>query len=254
MIRTSWHDRLFTISLDRPDKRNALNREMVERLREAFREAERPDVKTILLRAEGPSFSAGADLDALKRLRGAADQENQEDSNALASLFLDMVRHPKPIVARIHGDAIAGGCGLATACDIRLASASARFGYTEAKIGFVPAMVAMPLLRAVGETQARRLLMGADLIDAWEARGIGLVSEAVDADRLDERVTWWTDRLTHHVSGNAVARTKALLADLPHLPISTQFEAAARANAEARRDPDCLAGVDRFLDKETPRW
>jgi methylglutaconyl-CoA hydratase len=254
MIRTSWHDRLLTITLDRPDKRNALNREMVERLREAFREAERPDVKTILLRAEGPAFSAGADLDALKRLRGATDQENQEDSNALASLFLAMVRHPKPIVARIHGDAIAGGCGLATACDIRVASASARFGYTEARIGFVPAMVAMPLLRAVGETQARRLLMGADLIDAWEARGIGLVSEAVDADRLDERVAWWTDRLTHDVSGSAVARTKALLSDLPHLPISTQFEAAAHANALARRDPDCVAGVDRFLDKETPRW
>jgi methylglutaconyl-CoA hydratase len=254
MIRTSWHDRLLTITLDRPDKRNALNREMVDALQEAFREADRPEVRTILLRAEGPVFSAGADLDALKRLRQAAHHENLDDSTALATLLETMVRHPKPIVGRIHGDAIAGGCGLATACDIRIASMSARFGYTEARIGFVPAMVAMPLLRAVGETQARRLLLGADLLSAEAAQGIGLVSEAVDADRLDERVAWWTDRFTHHVSGNAVARTKALLAELPHLSIAEQYAAAARANAEARLDPDCIAGVDRFLAKETPRW
>lgn len=254
MIRTSWHDRLLTITLDRPDKRNALNREMVDALRNAFREADRPDVKTILLQAEGPVFSAGADLDAMKRLRLVTHEENLNDSKALAALFLCMVRHPKPIVGRIHGDAIAGGCGLATACDIRIASASARFGYTETRIGFLPAMVAMPLLRAVGETQARRLLLGADLIGAEEAHRIGLVTEAVEAAMLDERVAWWTNRLTRDVSGNAVTRTKALLADLPHLAIPDQYAAAAEANAEARRDPDCITGVDSFLAKETPRW
>ena len=254
MIRTSWHDRLLTITLDRPDKRNALNREMVDALRNAFREADRPDVKTILLQAEGPVFSAGADLDALKRLRLVTHEENLDDSMALAALFLAMFRHPKPIIARIHGDAIAGGCGLATACDIRIASASARFGYTETRIGFVPAMVAMPLIRAVGETQARRLLLGADLISAEDAHRIGLVTEAVDAENLDERVAWWTDRLTHDVSGNAVARTKSLLAELPHQSVQAQFATAAEANAAARRDPDCIAGVDRFLAKETPRW
>lgn len=254
MIRTSWHDRLLTITLDRPDKRNALNREMVDALLGAFQEADRPDVKAILLQAEGAVFSAGADLDALKRLRLASHEENLNDSTALAALFLAMVRHPKPIIARIQGDAIAGGCGLATACDIRIASASARFGYTETRIGFVPAMVAMPVLRAVGETQTRRLMLGAELIGAEEAYRIGLVTEAVDAENLDERVAWWSDRLTHAVSGNAVARTKTLLANLPHLAIDDQFAAAAEANAEARRDPDCIAGVDSFLAKETPRW
>lgn len=254
MIRTSWHERLLTLTLDRPEKRNALNREMVEALRSAFDEADRADVKAILLQAEGPVFSAGADLDALKRLRGATHEENLDDSNALASLFRTMIRHPKPIVARIHGDAIAGGCGLATACDIRIAATTARFGYTETRIGFVPAMVAMPVLRAVGETQARRLLLGAELVNASEARRIGLVTDAVEPGRLDEQVAWWTRRLIHDVSGNAVARTKSLLADLPHLPVSDQFAKAAEANADARRDPECVIGVDRFLAKETPRW
>lgn len=254
MIRTSCLDRLFTITLDRPEKRNALNRSLVDSLSAAFDEADRPDVKVILLQAEGPVFSAGADLDALRALRAATHQQNQDDSDALAGLFRRMTTHPKAVIGRIHGDAIAGGCGLATACDISIACSEARFGYTETRIGFVPAMVSMILLRKAGETVARRLLLGAELVSGPEAARLGLVTESVGPEELDSRVAWWVNRLTHEVSGNAIARTKRLLAELPALPPLDQLRAAAIANADARRDPDCIYGVDRFLNKETPRW
>lgn len=247
-------DRILTLTLNRPDKRNALNSELAQRLLSALKEAEDADVKVIVLRAEGTVFSAGADLDALSKLQSASFEENLADSSLLANLFQAVIRHPKPIISFIQGDAIAGGCGLATAADISIASDTARFGYTETAIGFVPAIVSAILLRKVGETQARRLLLGAQRISAQEAHAIGLVTEVVPAAELESRGRWWANRFVNELSGSAVARTKGLFADQAGLSLSQQFELAAKTNALARGDADCREGVRRFLSNETQRW
>lgn len=247
-------DRVLTLTLNRPDKRNALNSELASSLLSALKKAERADLKVIVLRAEGTVFSAGADLDALSKLQSASYDENLADSTLLANLFEAVIRHPKPIISLIQGDAIAGGCGLATAVDISIASETARFAYTETAIGFVPAIVSAILLRKLGETQSRRLLLGAERISAQEAQSIGLVTEVVPAGELESRGRWWADRFVNDLSGSAIARTKGLLADQVGLSLSQQFELAAKTNAQARGDEDCREGVRRFLGNETQRW
>lgn len=254
MLNLHTHDRIFTIVLARPEKRNALNRAMVDALVDAFDQAARSDAKVIMLRAEGKAFSAGADLDALQSLQTASIEENRADSAATSAIFDVMLRHPKPIVSLIQGDAIAGGCGLATTADISIAADTARFGYTETTIGFVPAIVSGILQRKVGDTQARRLLLGAERISAKEAQRIGLVTEAVPADELDSRGLWWAQRFVNDLSGSALSRTKGLLAAQIGLSLDEQMALAIEMNAQARNDSDCREGVRRFLGNETQRW
>ncbi len=254
MLNLHSHDRIFTITLARPEKRNALNRAMADALVDAFDQAARSDAKVIVLRAEGKAFSAGADLEALQALQHASLDDNRADSAATAAIFEAMLRHPKPIVSMIQGDAIAGGCGLATTADISIAAATARFGYTETAIGFVPAIVSGILQRNVGDTQARRLLLGAERITAQEAQRIGLVTEVVPADELESRGLWWAQRFVNDLSGSALARTKSLLAAQTGLPLDRQMALAIESNAQARGDADCREGVRRFLGNETQRW
>jgi methylglutaconyl-CoA hydratase len=257
MIDVQIDNAVCYIRLNRPDKRNALNREMVELLQKAFvKKSNDNNVKVIVLSGEGDVFSAGADLEALKNLQTATFSENKQDSATLASLFETMYRCPKPIIGAINGHAIAGGCGLVSLCDITVAKVDAKFGYTETAIGFVPALVARFLIKKVGETHARRLLLSAEIIGAEEAARIGLITEVTAAsdDAFAQRLHYWIDRFTTKVSPQAVAQTKELLRTTSDLGWSDALHHAVEINAKARESDDCKRGISAFLNKEKIIW
>jgi methylglutaconyl-CoA hydratase len=241
--------------LNRPEKRNALNGELIAALREALEGTMRDSaVRVIVLGARGPAFSAGADLAELRRMQQASTLENWSDSRALMELFHLLYTLPRITIARVHGPAVAGGCGLVSLCDFVLASPRARFGYPEVRIGFVPALVSVFLLRRIGEIQARRLLLGGELISAEEAHRIGLVTELVPEEELEERTRGLAQELARKSSLSAVALTKRLLADLPAQGLESALQYAALVNAFARSTPDCQAGIEAFLRGEPPPW
>lgn len=248
-------NRVGVITLNRPEKRNALNPDMVKELKRAFVSFfEDDEVKVIKLRGEGEAFCAGADLAVIRQLKEASYEENLADSQELAGLFSVIHHGAKPVVAAVHGHAIAGGCGLATICDIVLASDAAKLGYTETRIGFVPAIVAQFLLRKVGETHARRLLLAGSLISASEAARIGLVTECVPVDDFNERVDALLQTLLHKTSGEALQRTKTLLNQVSELSFEQALIHAAQTNAAARGTQDCQRGIQAFLDKQKISW
>lgn len=248
-------DRAAWITLQRPEKRNALDHAVVSGLKEALARAASEDaVRVVVLTGAGSAFSAGADLAALEALQQAGPRENAADSRHLAGLFRDIALHPKPIVARVNGHAIAGGCGLAAVCDFALAASNARFGFTEVRIGFVPAIVAVFVLRKLGEATARDLLLRGGLIDAGRAAEIGLITKAVAPERLDDEVTSLVTELSEETSASAVALTKRLLARLPGLGLEEALDLAVETNTFARGTSDCRAGVSAFLRKEPPPW
>lgn len=255
MIISEVIDRVGVISLNRPEKRNALNPEMVAGLKKAFRAFFEDDaVKLIKLRGEGEAFCAGADLAVIRQLKEASYEENLADSKELAELFSIIHHGTKPVVAAVHGHAIAGGCGLTTICDIVIASDLAKLGYTETRIGFVPAIVAQFLLRKVGETHARYLLFSGSLISAEEAARIGLINESVPAEAFNERVDEIIKTLLHKTSGEALGRTKTLLNNVAELSFNDALDYAAEVNADARGTKDCQRGIQAFLDKEKLSW
>jgi methylglutaconyl-CoA hydratase len=186
-IKYQTDQRICTITLSRPDKHNALDDLMITELTSAFQTAQRDaDVKVILLRGEGESFCAGADLAYMQRITKYDFNQNQEDSNNLMRLFLQIYTQRKPVIAVVQGNAIAGGCGLATVCDIVVASKeTARFGYTEVKIGFIPAIVLFFLVRRVGEGRARELTLRGNIISAEEAFRMGLVNYVVPETEIE---------------------------------------------------------------------
>ncbi len=248
-------DRKAYITLNRPDKRNALNPELTESLKEAFSQAgSDSSVKVIILQARGKVFCAGADLAYLQQLQGNSFEENLEDSRSLKELFYQIYQHPKPVIARVHGHAIAGGCGLATVCDFVIAAEGSRFGYTEVKIGFVPALVTVFLVRKMGETHARRLLLSGELITADEAGRIGLINECVGAEDLDERVESLAESLITGNSGQSMSLVKEMLARVPSMEVGRALEYASEINAKARETEDCKKGISSFLNKETLTW
>lgn len=247
--------RLATITLNRPDKRNALNAAMVSALRAALEEAATdPAVRVVVLTGAGAVFSAGADLAALEALQTATAEENLADSEHLAGLFRQLYLHPKPVVARINGHAIAGGCGLAAVCDFSVAAETARLGFTEVRIGFIPAIVAVFVLRKLGEAAARDLLLRGRLIGAAEAVATGLITQAVPAEALDETVALLAGELARETSASAVWLTKKLLAQVPGMGLDEALTFAAQLNALARSTDDCKAGIAAFLGKTDPPW
>jgi methylglutaconyl-CoA hydratase len=243
------------ITLNRPDKRNALNGALVKALQEAFdRAAGLDEVRVVVLEADGKVFSAGADLAALERMQHADARENAADSTRLARLFETIYRHPKPVVARVHGHAIAGGCGLAAVCDFSLVAPDARLGFTEVRIGFVPAIVMVFVLRKLGEAAARDLMLSGRLVTAEEAAAMGLVTRVVDADRLDAEVAALVEMLATETSGAAITLTKEMLAAVPGMELSDALDYAAEMNAQARGTADCRAGIAAFLSRTDPPW
>lgn len=253
LLRINEGFRYVELVLDRPDKRNALNSELVTELTEAFDTFGSDDnIRLIRLTGNGQVFSAGADLESLRNLQSATKQQNLDDSALLSKLFKGMYECNKPILGCINGHAIAGGCGLASLCDITVAVPQAKFGYTETRIGFVPAMVSKFLIHKIGETQARRLLLGGELIDAVTARDIGLITEV--ADHYNDRIDYWTDVFTHQVSPVAIMMTKKLLRTVPQLSWEDSLSHAIIVNADARMTDDCKKGIAAFLNKEQIRF
>ena len=255
MLQSHSSGSVLTLTLDRPEVRNALSGELVEQLTGALEAAGRDDaVRVVVLTGTGRAFSAGADLAALQGLQTASAEANLADSELLARLFEALYTLPKPVVAKVQGHAIAGGCGLAAVCDFSLVADDVKLGFTETRIGFVPALVAVFVVRKLGEAAARDLLLRGHLIDAAEAARIGLVTRAVPAGDLDVAVDALCHDLATQTSASAVALTKRLLADVPSMGLAEGLSYAARLNAFARSTDDCKAGVAAFLGKTDPPW
>lgn len=247
--------RVALITLNRPEKRNALNAAMVRALASAFREAEKDDAaRVILLRAAGTVFSAGADLEYLRQLQQNSEEENLADSLQLKDLFLQIHTCPKAVVAQVQGHAIAGGCGLATVCDVVFCSSGALFGYTETKIGFVPALVAPFAILRMGAGKARELLLSGELASAGKAREYGLVNFVEEPEKLEAAARDFAARLAESTSPASVALTKELLSRLPGMNLEEALVLAARTNVRARSSEDFKKGIGAFLDKTTPEW
>ncbi len=239
------------IWLNRPEKRNALDRVLVEELRDAVEAfGNNNTVRVIVIAGRGPAFCAGADLEYLRSMAEFSVIENMEDSAALAATLKAIYASAKPTIARVHGPAIAGGCGLATVCDIVIASTEASFGYTEVRIGFIPAIVMAFLARKTAQTRVRELLLSGRVVDAREAYERGLVGTLVDggAEALDAAVNAAAEAIAK-ASPSAVALTKNMLTSLDGMPLDSALDYAARMNALARMTPDCRAGIERFLTK-----
>jgi methylglutaconyl-CoA hydratase len=242
-------DGIARIVLNRPEKRNALDGALVEKIGTELANAEAdPAIRVVLLAGEGPDFCSGADLAELRAMASNGPAENIAAARALGDLFLAMRRHRCPVIAAVRGRALAGGCGLATACDLVLAAESAQFGYPEVNIGFVPAMVMALLRRQVSEKRAFELLTLGGVIGAGEAMSLGLVNAVFADDSFDAGVNAWVDRLARKPPG-AVAMTKSLLYQGDGLSFEAAITSGVYANALARTTDECKEGVRRFLEK-----
>lgn len=238
------------ITLNRPEKRNALSNEVIAGIIEALREADGDErTRAIVISGSGKDFCSGADLSALKKISQSSVAENMEDARSLMDLFLLIRKVRVPVVAAVRGRALAGGCGLASACDIVLASNSARFGYPEVNIGFVPAMVTAILRRNVSEKHAFELITHGSEIGAEEARHIGLVNHVFSDESFEADVAAYL-RGFELVSKSAVALTKGLLYQTDGMTFSDAMETGVDVNVIARMTEDCQKGIARFLKKE----
>ena len=252
-LQLAYDGSVATITLNRPDKRNAISYELIQDLLAAFGEAAESSALVMILTGAGKAFCSGMDLENLKALIGRSPEQSLEDSKIMARLFRTLYDFPKPTIAAVNGAAVAGGTGLATLCDFTLAVPEAKFGYTEVRIGFVPAIVSTFLLRQVGEKVARDLLLTGRLFDAGEAHRIGLVSEIVPADDLMKRARELAAQLMEN-SPASLLYTKRLLSSAARAEMDTQVDAAVRENAAIRATADFREGISSFLEKRKPKW
>ena len=252
LVLTEVADHVATLTLNRPDKRNALSAALVAELGDALaRAGADPSVHVVALRGAGPDFCAGADLEELERTSRLSEAENLADARRLGALFAALRAHPRPVVAVVTGRALAGGAGLATACDLVLAHEHAELGWPEVHLGFVPALVMTILRRKVPEAVAFDLVARGERIGAREAERIGLARVVADSG-FEESVARYLGELAARPP-SAVALTKALLYELGELGFEEGLERAARVNVEARMSDACRDGVRRFLERARPR-
>lgn len=243
-------DGVAAITLNRPEKRNALDDVTIQDLKDALaRAAGDVLVRVVVVRSSGEDFCAGADLSALQKIAESSVLENRDDARSMMELFVAMRRLPKPIVAAVRGRALAGGCGLATACDLVVAAQSAQFGYPEVKLGFVPAMVMAMLRRCVSEKIAFELIARGESISAERAAAVGLVNLVVDDDGFDASVAKYVEGLSK-ASASAIALSKYLLYQIDGMTFDAAISAGADLNAVARLTDDCKRGIARFLKKD----
>ena len=242
-----------TITLNRPDKRNAISSQMIEELLLALEKFESGAARVAILTGSGKAFCAGMDLEALRALAGQSFDQNLADSRLFADLLYRIHSLSKPVIAAVNGPAIAGGCGMATVADFTLAVPEAKFGYTEVKIGFIPAVVSVFLRRQVGDKIARDLLLSGRIIDAAEACRFGLVTEIVPADKLAARALEFAGILLS-ASPTSISRTKRLLLGYEEAALKAELEIAVRENAAIRSTADFREGLSSFLEKRAPKW
>ena len=252
-LRLSHDASIATITLSRPEKRNAISYELIEELLGALDELAQSSALVLILTGEGKAFCSGMDLENLKALTGRSAEQNLKDSETMADLFRALYEFPRPTIAAVNGAAIAGGCGLATLCDFTLAVPEAKFGYTEVRIGFVPAIVSTFLLRQIGEKYARDLLLTGRIIEAGEAHRIGLINEIVSAGDLLARAGALALQLLEN-SPVSLSCTKRLLSDYARSDLDAQIRLGVKENAAIRTTSDFREGISSFLEKRKPRW
>jgi len=248
-------DRIATITINRPEKRNALNPKLIAELTESFiRASEDEDVKIVVLNANGGTFSAGADLEYLQQLQNNTFEENVADSNNLKQLFTTIYYLPKVVIAQVEGQAIAGGCGLATICDIVFATPESNFGYTEVKIGFVPAIVSCFLVQKVNETIAKEILLTGKIFDAAQALNYKLINFVTNSSEIHLKVKEFALSLCRESSGNSLMITKQLISQTTNPLLEKTLETAVQINARVRESDDFKKGIASFLNKEKINW
>jgi methylglutaconyl-CoA hydratase len=253
-LHTRLEDGVLTITMNRPDKRNALNPAMMEDLTHAFMAGgDDPTCHVILLTGAGSAFCAGLDLDHLETMKAKTPEDHRLDSERIARLLRTLYDTPKPTIAAVNGAAIAGGMGLATICDFTLSVPEAKFGYTEVRIGFVPALVSAYLRSQIGDKRSRDLLLTGRLIKAPEAYDLGLVTRIVSEQDLMTEAYRTAECLLRN-SPAAVQATKRLMSEHANHHLDQEIEQAIAANAEARTTDDFKEGVRAFLEKRTPEW
>ncbi|MGF6606917.1 methylglutaconyl-CoA hydratase [Paraburkholderia sp. WSM4175] len=246
---------IATVTLNRPDVRNAFNETMIAELTAAFTALHtRDDVRAVVLAANGKAFCAGADLNWMKKMAGYSDDENRADAMRLAGMLSAVYRCNKPVIARVSGDAYAGGMGLIAACDIVVAVDSAHFCLSEARLGLIPATIAPYVIRALGEQASRRYFLTAEAFDCASALRLGLVSEAVSAEQLDATVAQLAQTLCAN-GPQAVRACKRLVQDIAGRELSAALiEDTAVRIAKTRAGVEGREGVASFLEKRTPGW
>jgi methylglutaconyl-CoA hydratase len=248
-------ERIGYITLDRPHKRNALGFEFVKNIKIAFAKAIADEkCKVIVLRSSGEAFCAGADLGYLQQLQQNTSEQNLQDSKNLMELFELIYHAPKVVISQVEGPAIAGGCGLATVCDFCFATDESSFGYTEVKIGFVPAIVMVFLLRKVGEKNARELMLTGDVFGASQAMNYGLINKVVPSQEIARYVQNFAARLCETTSSQSIKLVKEMVARVQTLEVHDALLYAAETNAKARATDDCKKGITAFLNKEKIQW
>jgi len=252
-LRLAHDSGVATLTLNRPDKRNAISYELIEELLAALDEVARSSALVLILTGAGKAFCSGMDLDNLKALVGRSSEQNLKDSETMGHLFRSLYDFPRPTIAAVNGAAIAGGCGLATLCDFTLAVPEAKFGYTEVRIGFVPAIVSTFLVRQIGEKHARDLLLTGRIIDTDEAHRIGLINEVVSPEKLGSRTRELALQLLENSPASLVC-TKRLLSEHARVELDAQIRSAVRENAAIRGTHDFREGISSFLEKRKPVW
>jgi methylglutaconyl-CoA hydratase len=241
------------LMFNRPEKRNAISHVMISEILQALDEVEAGAARALILTGAANAFCAGMDLQALKDFRAQSDAEIVADARRIATLFRRLYGFPKPTVAAVNGPAIAGGCGLATLCDFTLASAGAIFGYTEVRVGFIPALVSAYVVRQMGEKRARDLLLSGRIFSASEAQAMGIVNELLESERLLPRALELGQQLAE-MSPVALAHTKRLLLKFSEEDLDRETELGIEASARVRKTADFQEGLAAFLEKRKPKW
>ena len=248
MVKSEIRNNAGLIILNRPEKRNALNPELSSLIREKLTVfAEDDNIKVVILTGEGTSFCAGADLSWLNKIKDYSSVKNEEDTEGVAGLFLALYDYPKPLIAAVNGPAIGGGCGLTSVCDFVFADKKeAKFGYTEVKIGFIPAIVSIFLIKKIGEGKAKQLLLTGEIVESEKALQLGLVdylSDNVVADALS-----FAEKLSAN-SAYSISLTKDLIRNISNMKVHDAVNYCVRLNAISRSSEDFKIGINKFLNK-----
>lgn len=255
MLKIEERDGVARVTLDRPELRNAFDDALIKQLYESFVSLGKDKaIRVVVLAGNGPAFCAGADLNWMKRMAGYGYDENLADAEALALMLATLDRMPKPTIARVHGPVFAGGTGLVAACDIAVGTPEAKFCLSEAKLGLSPATISPYVIRAMGEQNARRYFLSAEVFDAEEALRIGMLSLLVSPAELDSKIE---GLLNHLLAGGpeAHAKIKALIRAVAGRPIDDALAGdTARRIAEIRVSPEGKEGIASFLEKRKASW
>lgn len=248
-------DRVGTITLNRPKEKNSITDILLIELRDALMAAEQdPNVKLLIIKANGEAFSSGIDKEYLQRIQNYSLEQQAADSNTLLQVLMSIYRSTKLIIAQVEGDAAGTGCALLLASDFVFATPEARFGLPEVRMGMVPALAMMFLLRKVGETRSKELMLSGDMIDARKAWDYHMITRIIPQAEIQGYVNQFANRLCTQNSAGSMQLTKKMIADIQDFPMENAMKFAAKMNAYARATPDCKRGIQATLDQEELTW